>query len=353
MVISYRKNEAREWAREHLRGVANVVIPSYTNDLKALNEAGIRHDIRKEIELGFSGTLLVSEVAITLEEYGQFCQWSDDEAKGRLQLIHHAMFDTLEENIEAAKIAEANGAELVLLCYPVNFYAETSQDIYDYTKAFCDNTNLAVMLFQVPHWGFQRVHGSDIEPALIRRLIDDCPNIAAIKAEGGMPSIMGFVECHRLFGNEIVISCPLEKDMLAFAQLVPVQFSGTSNTEYFGPMIPRIFNLLQKGDFEEATKLYWQIQPARRANQATSAYMAQTSVLNRMQWKYQAWLNGFNGGPMRRPSMRITDPSMAQLRTGLARSGLKPSESPDREFYIGRNPTEPAVAKSAVARRAG
>ena len=103
-----------------------------------------------------------------------------------------------------------------------------------------------------------------------------------------MPSIMGFVECHRLFGREIVISCPLEKDMLAFAQLVPVQFSGTSNTEYFGPMIPRIFNLLQSGDFEEATRLYWQIQPARRANQATSAYMAQTNVLNRMQWKYQA-----------------------------------------------------------------
>ena len=196
----------------------------------------------------------MSEVAITLEEYGQFFEWSHDEAKGKLQLIHHAMFDTLEENIEAAQIAEANGAELVLLCYPVNFYAETSQDIYDYTKAFCDNTNLAVMLFQVPHWGFQRVHGSDIEPALIRRLIDDCPNIAAVKAEGGMPSIMGFVECHRLFGKEIVISCPLEKDMLAFAQLVPVQFSGTSNTEYFGPMIPRIFSLLQKGEFDEATQ---------------------------------------------------------------------------------------------------
>ena len=49
-MASYRKNEAREWASEKLRGVANVVIPSYTNDLKALNEAGIRHDIRKEID---------------------------------------------------------------------------------------------------------------------------------------------------------------------------------------------------------------------------------------------------------------------------------------------------------------
>jgi 4-hydroxy-tetrahydrodipicolinate synthase len=92
---SYRKNEAREWAREHLRGVANVVIPSYTADLKGLNEKGIRHDIRKEIEFGFAGTLMVSEVNVTLDEYRQFFEWSNDEAKGRLMLIHHAAFDDL------------------------------------------------------------------------------------------------------------------------------------------------------------------------------------------------------------------------------------------------------------------
>ena len=119
----YRKHEAREWGRQHLRGVANVVIPSYTQDLKGLNEKGIRHDIRKEIEFGFAGTLLVSEVNITIEEYRQFFEWSNDEANGRLMLIHHAAFDHLEENIEAVRIAEQNGAELILLSYPSNMYA--------------------------------------------------------------------------------------------------------------------------------------------------------------------------------------------------------------------------------------
>ncbi len=162
----------------------------------------------------------------------------------------------------------------MLLSYPANMYAETPQDIYDYTKAYCDATDLAVMLFPVPLWGFNRVHEFDIEAKLIRRLIDDCPNVAAVKAEGGMPSFMHWIECHRLFGKEIVISNPLEKDMIPLAQLAPVQFSATSNTEYFGPMIPHIFKLLQKGDFDEATRLYWQINPARKANMVTSAYMA-------------------------------------------------------------------------------
>ncbi|MGZ8269011.1 MAG: dihydrodipicolinate synthase family protein, partial [Burkholderiales bacterium] len=71
-MVRYKKAEAREWARENMRGLANVVIPSYSADLKRLNEKGIRHDIRKEIEYGFWATLLVSEVAITVDEYRQF-----------------------------------------------------------------------------------------------------------------------------------------------------------------------------------------------------------------------------------------------------------------------------------------
>jgi 4-hydroxy-tetrahydrodipicolinate synthase len=334
----YRKKEAREWALQHLRGVANVVVPSYSADLKNLNERGIRHDVRKEIEYGFSGALLVSEVAITLAEYGQFFELAHDESRGRLQLIHHASFNTLAENIEAAKIAEAHGATLILLSYPANFYAETADDIYNYTKAFCDATNLAVMLFQVPLWGFDRVHVSDISAPLIRRLLDDCPNIAAIKAEGGMPSIMGFVECYRLFGKEVVVTSPLESDMIALAQLVPIQFSGTSNTEYFGPTIPRIFDLLQTGDFESATKLYWQIHPARKANGSFNAYVAQTHFLHRMLWKFQGWLNGFNGGPMRHPVMRLVENEMNGLRQGLIRSGITPAEGTNKDFFVGRNP---------------
>ena len=334
---SYKKNEARDWARADLRGVANVVIPSYTADLKGLNEKGIRHDIRLEIEYGFAGTLLVSETAITLDEYRQFFEWAHDESRGRLKLIHHASFNTLEENIEAAQIAEANGAELVLLSYPANFYAESPDDIYDYTVAFCDATNLAVMLFPVPLWGFDRVHPSDIPASLIRRLIDDCPNVVAIKAEGAMPAIMHFVECYRRFGKEVVVTMPLEGDMIPLAQLVPIQFSGTSNTEYFGPMIPRIHKLLQAGNFDEATRLYWQIHPARKANQQANAYTLQTLFLHRMLWKYQGWLNGFNGGPLRQPTMRLNEGHMNLLRQGLINSGLPVTDSHNREFFVGRH----------------
>ena len=207
-MVRYKKNEAREWARENMRGLANVVIPSYSLDLKRLNEKGIRHDIRKEIEYGFWATLLVSEVAITVDEYRQFVQWSHDEAGGKLVLIHHAMFNTLEENIEAVQIAEKEGCELVLLGYPHNFYATTEAEIWDYTKKFCDATRLGVILFPVPHWGFERVHPAGMSPQLVRRMVKEIPNIVCIKAESGMPTPAGFVQTWKNHSEDVVVTMP-------------------------------------------------------------------------------------------------------------------------------------------------
>ncbi len=345
---NYSKRDARAWARQNLTGLANVVIPSYTADLKGLNEAGIRHDVRRCIELGFAGTLLVSETAITVPEYEQFFAWANDEARGKLMLIHHASWNTFEENIEAVRVAERNGAELVLMSYPANFYPDSIDDVISYTAAYCDATDLAVLLFPVPLWGFDRLHPSDIPVAAIRTLLDRCPNIVAIKAEGNMPSIMGFVECYRHFGQEVIVTCPLEKDLIALAQLVPIQFSGTSNFEYFGDAIPKIFNDLQAGRFDEATEHYWRLSPARKAQGMAGAHTPQTLFIHRMLWKYQAWLNGFNGGPLRAPTMRINDGMMNALRNGLVASGIAPAPGKNRDFFIGRNPVETAAAALAA-----
>lgn len=334
----YRKSEARSWARQNMQGCVNVTIPSYTRDLKRLNEKGIRHDIRRSMELGFEGTLLVSEVNITLDEYRQFTEWAHDEAKGKLHLVFHAAFNTLEENIEAAKLAEDAGADYVLLSYPANFYPTTTQEVYDYTKAFCDNTGLGVMLFPVPLWNFGRLHPADMDPDMLVQLVKDVPNIIAIKAEGTMPLIGGLLDVHRRLKDEVVISCPLEKDVIPLMSVARFQYSGTSNFEYYGDVVPRMFKAAKAGDMDAAMKLYWQIHPARQANSSLNTYVGGTLFLNRMMWKFQGWLNGMNGGPLRHPTMKISDGHMAVLRRGAEAAGLKPTKEPNAAFFVGRNP---------------
>jgi 4-hydroxy-tetrahydrodipicolinate synthase len=336
---AYARGEERDWARERLQGVINVIIPSFTSDLAGINERAIRHDVRKQLEHGFDGALLVSEVSITQDEYRDFCAIAADEAQGRQIFFHHSSWSDLEQAKTALSTAKDTGADVVLLSYPPNFYPQTEQDVYEYTRAICDATSLAVMLFPMFLWGFSpRIHASDIPTALLRRLIDDCPNIVAIKAEGGFPGIMGVIECHRLFGDEVLISCPVESDFIPLAQVMPLRLTATSDHEYFGPMIPAIFKLIQEGSYDAATDAFWRIHPARRAKSALAQQLHGGAFINRQAWKFQAWLQGYNGGPLRQPTQRIHDGQMNSLRKGLSDSGMTPTELPNADFFTGRNP---------------
>lgn len=338
-MATYRKSDARAWARQHLTGCSAVTIPSYSADLKRMNERGIRHDIELAVRFGYRYTLLCSEVAITPEENAQFTAWARETAGDRLGLFFHAAFGTLAENIEAVKLAEKAGADIVLLSYPPQFWPTSEQQIYDYTKAFCDATELAVMLFPIPLWGFERVHPAGMSVELVRRLLKDCPNIAAIKSEQGFPLPAGICEMYHHFRDEVVISCPIEGDAIPLMSLMKLQFSGTSNTAWMSGYYPQAFELARSGRWEEAMALYWQVNPARNANGAAAqAYAGGTGVLNRTMWKYQDWLAGFNGGPLRAPAMRVPDRLMKMLRQGLVAAGLPVTADPDAAFMAGRHP---------------
>lgn len=90
------------------------------------------------------------------------------------------------------------------------------------------------------------------------------------------------------------------------------------------------------GSEREATKIFYQLDPARKAFAACP--QASNGLINRMLWKYEAWLQGYNGGPLRQPTQRIYGREMAILRRGLEAAGLDPTSDPDEAFFVGRNP---------------
>jgi len=335
-MASYTRSTAREWAREKMLGVANVTIPTMTQDFRRLNEKAIRHDVELAIEHGFVGTLACSEVAITPDEYAEFVRIMVDQAAGRLFVVHHAVFNTLEDNIEAARRAAEAGAELVLLGYPPYFYPKSLEEVHAYTRAFCDAVDLAVMVFPIPTWGFGRLDPADIPVPMLRRMVDDCPTIAAIKAEGGMPNIMAPIEVHRAFHKEVVISFPMEHEFIPLAQLIDVPFCGTNFSAFYGPLLPQIFTMIRERRFEEATAAFYRMDAARKA--FGSVPQAGNGLINRMMWKYESWLQGYNGGPLRHPTARLYQRDMIALRRGQEASGLDPTRDPDEAFFTGRNP---------------
>jgi 4-hydroxy-tetrahydrodipicolinate synthase len=341
-MAEYGRGEAREWAREKMRGVCGCMLPTLNSSLTAVNERAIRHDVRREKELGFWGTLLVSECGTTKDEMRQVIDVGVDEArKVGLRTMLLASFPTPNDVIEMVQYAEGAGVDLILISYPMLFYPKSEEDVFAYTKAVADSTKLGCMLFCINQWNFGRLHPSDFSPALQGRLVDACPNIVAIKNEIGPPGVAGIAEVFYRFKDKVLVSDPFEQNAPAWTLTFGMQFMGTSNYEYMGGEVPRYFNLLQQGKFDEAMDIYWRLHPARQANaQVAAGFMGGIGIVHRMVWKYQYWLNGFNGGPIRQPVPRINDGQMRTLRQGLLRSGIEPAPGDDADFFVGRNPME-------------
>lgn len=340
-MAEYTREEARAWAREHMRGVCGCLLPTLNRSLTTINEEAIRHDMRREAELGYWGTLLVSECGTTDAEMRDVIDIAAGEAQ---QLGLHTMllasFPTLESTIEMLGYARAAAVDLALLSYPLTFHPASEEDIYQYTKAVADASDIGLMLFCVHQWDFGYLHPSGFSPDLIGRMIRELPTVVAVKNEVGGPGVGGIAEVFMRYRDDVVVTDPFEQNAPAWVSTFGMQFMGSSNYEYLGDAPVRMFDLLQAGKLDDAMELYWRVHPARQANAQLAGYVQGAGLIHRMLWKYQYWLNGFNGGPIRAPHMRLMESQRALARSALVRSGIRCTQTSDDEFFTGRCPMD-------------
>jgi dihydrodipicolinate synthase/N-acetylneuraminate lyase len=341
-VPDYTRTEARDWAREDMVGICGCLLPTLNSGLTEVNQEAIRHDIRLSKEFGYWGTLLVPETGTTESEFRTVIDVAVDEAqKVGLRTMLLTSFATLDAAVRMVRYAEAAGVDMVMPSYPAMFYPQSEDEVFEFTKTIADASALGMMLFTIHHWNFARLHPSGFSPRLMGRLLDEVPTVVAIKNEIGLPGVGGIGEVFQRFGDRVVVSDPFEQNAPAWVGGYDMRFVGTANYEYAGPKVAEYFAALRAGDLDRGMEIYWQIHPARQVNiQLTAEYMAGSNLINRLVWKYQGWLSGFNGGPVRPPAPRISDAQMRTARTGLERSGIEPATGTDADFFVGRNPMD-------------
>jgi dihydrodipicolinate synthase/N-acetylneuraminate lyase len=334
MPLPYTRAEIKDRAREW-EGGCNVTLPSFNEDFSALNEAAIRHDVQHAAKLGFWGTLVASESGTTFEEYKRFLEVAADAAPKDFNIVVHASFDTVEQGIEACKVGEAVGAEAVLLSYPPSFRPSSSADIVAHTKHVAGNTDLALIVFGVPTWGFKPLHPAGFP---VDALIETAKfeTTAAVKYEGGgAASFTALTEVYEQCRDYAIVQNPHEMNVPAQAKLFGTRWWGTSGYEAYGDRVPQLMAALNSGDKAKADEIFWSYHPAREAKGAFHAGFHAANLIHRNGWKYLGWLQGFNGGLLRMPQMRLLPGQMKALRAGLAASGFDlPAD--DAEFYAGR-----------------
>lgn len=336
MSLPYNRSEAKERAREWY-GACSVTLPSFTGDFQGLNEAAIRHDIRLAHEMGYWGTLVASECGTTMDEYLRFMEIAADEAPKDFRLVAHLSFSTTEESLRVADAACALGLEAGLLAYPTNFVPKAPSDVVDWTKEATERTDLGMILFAVPTWGYRSLSPAGFPHDALEEMAR-FDTAMAIKYEGGAPGVVtGLADVLRRCGEHVVVQAPMEFTAPALIEWYGVKWIGTSGYEAYGDRVPTWFKMLHEGRWEEGMELFWSYQPAREARGAWSQTFAGSNLVHRVGWKYLSWLQGFSGGLLRMPQMRLTQGQMRMLRNGLESSGFTvPSD--DSEFVAGRFP---------------
>jgi dihydrodipicolinate synthase/N-acetylneuraminate lyase len=346
MPLPYKRHEVKERSRAHWHGACNVTLPSFTDTFDGLNPRAIEHDIKHGAAQGFWGTLVAAECGTTFAEYLNFMELSAAAAPKGFNLVTHLSNDTTEQMIATAKAAEALGYEAALVSYPPSFRPKTAADIVEFTKHISESTDLALILFAVPTWGFGPLHPSKFPPEAIAAMAK-FETAAAVKYEANAPATTtGIADLLRRCKNDVIIEVPLEQYAPGLIDWYGMQWMGTSAYDSFGDRVPRWFKLLTDGKWDEGMELYWSYQPAREAKGAFHATFGGANLIHRVGWKYLSWLHGYSGGLLRMPQMRLLPNQMGALRTGLVRSGFKLPENDDA-FFAGRFPLESAELVTA------
>ena len=128
--MEFTKSEAKDWAKQNLKGLEVVIFPSFTPDLQKLDEEGIRYDVQHLADNGFKSVLCAIEVCgMTFEERKKFIEIVCDEARGKIHTSVAVLQDTVEQDMELLQHYEKAGGSVVMLGHPLQYHPRSEEGI--------------------------------------------------------------------------------------------------------------------------------------------------------------------------------------------------------------------------------
>ena len=315
----FRRNEAKEWARENMRGIWAAALTPFTPGSLAIDEAAVRRNFRHWIEdLGIEGFFVAGKqgefFSMTLEERKRIFEITLEETHGKAGSIMSCSDQNMETVIELARHAEKIGATSIVVHAPVlHFTHRQDETLYQYYKTISEEVGLAIALWSHPDSGYLR------SPERCAR-IAELPNIVAIKYS--VPREM-YVRLTEMAGDKIIVSTSSEEEW--FDNIVELDwrlYLCSSPPYLLQTKVDRRMrdytDLAFAGKVAEAKVIRDSLDPVRKALSST-----RPPEKPHAHPKYWQELLGQAGGPVRRPMLDLTEAEKAQTRAAFEACGLK------------------------------
>jgi 4-hydroxy-tetrahydrodipicolinate synthase len=320
--MQYKKNEAKEYAREHFRGIWAAALNPMLPD-QSLDEAGLRRNIRHWADdLGIRGLFIAGKqgefFSMSMAERKRNFEIAVDECHQRSDNPCGTIMSCSDQNfanvLELAHHAEAIGADYIVVHAPVlHFINEHAETIYQYYRAICEQVNIGIALWSHPDSGYL------MSPQLCTR-IAELPNIVAIKYS--VPRKM-YIELTQLAGDRLLVSTASEAEWLDNIIDLNWQLYLCSSPPYLlqsknDRRMHQYTELAFAGEHDKARAVSDSLQPVRQA-------LADTRPAGKPQAHQKYWqeLLGQAGGPVRSPLLQLTEVEKQATSEAFNRCGLR------------------------------
>lgn len=319
MALPYRKNEAKEWAKEKMKGVWIATNTPFLPDLQ-VDFDGIRRNIRHVIELNIKGNFHAGMVGETfhqtIDERKKNLLCAVEESRGKMLTISAPHCETPLVTLELVKYAESIGCEIAGPMNP-RFYqgAMTEEGVFQYYKWIADQVNIAIFPLN------QMEHGYLMSPRLIARMANEIPNFVGVKNIAPLDHTRMI---RVLAGDKIIVSDADEENWF-------MHFLAGRQPAYISSALPFLLQskklklideytrLAEKGELAKALEVYKRLEPIRDA--LVKVTPAGKRYSTHKYWAEQLGMAG-GEGRVRPPYIPLTEEEKAAVREAVKGSGL-------------------------------
>ncbi|OGA60498.1 MAG: dihydrodipicolinate synthase family protein [Betaproteobacteria bacterium RIFCSPLOWO2_12_FULL_65_14] len=313
--MKHRRQDAKAYARERLRGIWAATLTPFTADLR-LDEAGWRRNLRHWVhELGIAGLFVNGKqgefYALTVEERKRAAELAVAGGAGVMVACSDQSLDTV---IELARHAQAIGAEYIVVHTPLLYFgAHTADTLYEYYRHIAEQVEIGIALWnQPPDCGYL------LEPETCLR-IAEIPNVVAIKYSVPRET---YARLTRMAGDKLIVSSSSEEDWLDNIVELGWQVYLCSTPPFLlqtaaERRMHEYTQLAFQGEVVKAKRIRDSLDPVRKALKSTRPPGKAAA-----HQKYWQELLGQAGGPVRRPLLDLTEEEKAATRRAFASCGL-------------------------------
>jgi 4-hydroxy-tetrahydrodipicolinate synthase len=318
--MKYRRQDAKAYARQHLRGIWAATLTPFGADLR-LDEAGWRRNLRHWYrELGIAGLFVNGKqgefYAMTVEERKRTAELAVEENGGGVMVS--CSDQSLDTVVELARHAQAIGADYIVVHTPLLYFgAHTGDTIFNYYRYIAEQVEIGIALWnQPPDCGYL------LEPEVCLR-IAELPNVVAIKYSVPRQT---YANLTRLAGDKLIVSTSNEEEWLDNILELGWQVYLCSTPPYLmqtahDRRMQEYTELAFKGEAKKAREVQASLAPVRKALRGTRPHGKAAA-----HQKYWQELLGQAGGAVRRPLLGLTEQEKATTRAAFEACGLKAKE---------------------------